>query len=104
MAKDPVLKENFCKMAGITDMENPVVDEACLHNMYAAGGYKELMQQYNAQKGISLKKVQPAPMQANKALQQDTRNKGQQAESRNIQSQPSQEQSAPEKTQFIRRQ
>ena len=50
IAQDPALKENFFKMAGIADVENPVLDEACMNKMYAAGGYRTLAKNYTAQK------------------------------------------------------
>lgn len=50
MAQDPALKENFFKMAGVADGENPVVDKAFMDKVYAAGGYRTLTKHYTAQK------------------------------------------------------
>ena len=50
IAQDPALKENFFKMAGVADGENPVVDKAFMDKVYAAGGYRTLTKSYTAQK------------------------------------------------------
>ena len=83
MAKDPALKENFFKMANVADGENPVVDEALMDKVYAAGGYRTLAKNYATQMAENAQNMLVGALQNQVSVQQQV------AENASAKAQPS---------------